>query len=141
MVDSELYTNSKNFMREIKAQLESESVTRIFGNQRGSNWSEGEITVATRTIPKKEPTITAAGVGTVKVGQHYDLILYDDINSQNNSSTPEGQKKVIDHYRMNLAILDPGGEAVVIGTRYSEGDLIGWILENELGLDAKALAE
>lgn len=133
LIDSEIYTNSKNFLREIKAQLENPFLAELFGNFRSdTNWNEGEITIAQRTLPRKEASITCSGLGAIKVGQHYDLIIGDDYNSPRNSLTPEGCQKVIDHYRMQTSILEPTGEMVIIGTRYSESDLIGWILKYEI---------
>lgn len=132
LIDSEVYSNSKNFLREIKAHLENPTLVDLFGRFRGEPWSEGEITIAQRGVPLKEASITCGGVETVKVGQHYDLIIMDDLNSRNNSETEDGRQKVVNHYRMNTAILEPGGIMVVIGTRYHTGDIIGWILENEI---------
>lgn len=140
LIDSEVYTNSKNFLREIKAQLLREELTSLFGNyMTDTNWTEGEITIAQRTEHRKEASITCGGIGTVKVGQHYDVIISDDLNSMNNSETQEGLRKVITHYRMNRALLEPNGIYAIIGTRYSAGDLIQHVLDNELVLDSKGL--
>jgi hypothetical protein len=133
LIDSEVYTNSKNFLRKIRALLESEPVTELFGAfKTDHNWNEGEITIAKRTLPLKEASVTCSGVGAVKVSQHYDTIIMDDMNSPNNSATPEGRQKVIDHYKMSTSLLEPGGTLIVIGTRYAADDLPGWIIENEL---------
>lgn len=132
LLDSELYTNSKNFIREIKGHFESDRFITLFGNQIGPKWDEGEITVKSRLENKKEASITAGGLGTTKVGQHYQLIIGDDYNSSQNSETPEKCQKVIDHVRMNLNILNPGGEYVFIGTRYAERDVIGFFLKEIL---------
>jgi hypothetical protein len=132
LIDSEVYSNSKNFLREIKAQLKEERFIRLFGNWEGESWTEGEITIAPRNKAYKEASITCGGIETVKVGQHYSTIVGDDYNSGNNSQTEEGRQKIIRHYRMNQSILDPGGKYVIIGTRYSQSDLIGWIMDNEL---------
>ena len=99
LLDSEIYNNSKNFIREIKAHYESERYMRIFGERMGKKWGESEVTVATRKRNRKEASITVGGVGTVKVGQHYDIIIGDDYNSPSNSDTPEKCQKVIDHVR------------------------------------------
>jgi hypothetical protein len=88
LLDSELYSNSKNFIREIKGHLSGEKITELFGPQIGSKWDEGEIIIAPRSANRKEASITAGGVGTVKIGQHYDLIIGDDYNSPSNSETP-----------------------------------------------------
>ena len=139
LLDSELYSNSKNFIREIKGHLESERMTRLFGSQIGPKWDEGEIILKSRTKNIKEASVTAGGVGTTKVGQHFDLIIADDMNSPQNSETPEKCQKVIDHFRYNLNILNPGGEYVLIGTRYAERDVIGFCLSDVLS--EKYLAE
>jgi hypothetical protein len=134
LIDSEVYSNSKNFLREIRAHLLGNTQLRdLFGEFKSSNWNESEITIAQRTAIKKEASITCGGIGTIKVGQHYDLIIADDLNSQNNSETTEGRKKVIRHYQMYTGLLDPGGQIVVIGTRYAVDDVIGHIIENEIG--------
>lgn len=132
LIDSEVYSNSKNFLREIKAHLKNPRFTRIFGDWEGESWTEGEITIRPRTKPYKEASITCGGIETVKVGQHYSTIIGDDYNSGNNSQTVEGRQKVIRHYQLNQSILDPGGKYVIIGTRYSTDDIIGFVLSNEL---------
>lgn len=134
LIDSEVYNNSKNFLREIKTHLESEKLIDLFGPfVTDKNWTEGEITIKQRNKNYKEASITCSGVGAGKTGQHYDYILHDDMNSDKNSSTPEARRKVIDHYRLNTSILEPNGTMVIIGTRYSDDDLIGWILKTEIG--------
>lgn len=135
LIDSELYTNSATFLRQIKVNLESPLFEAIFGKFQSFPWNESEITIKQRTIFRKEASITVGGIGTTKVGQHYDVIIGDDYNSPKNSNTPENALKVVEHYKYNLSILDPKGTYVVIGTRYSEADLIGHIIKNELGFD------
>lgn len=139
LLDSELYTNSKNLLREIKGHFAHGSFIKVFGNLVGSKWDEGEIIVNSRTRNRKEASITVGGIGTTKVGQHYDLIIGDDYNSASNSDSPEKCQKVIDHFKYNLNILNPGGEYLLIGTRYAELDVIGFLLSTVL--DEKYLAE
>lgn len=139
LLDSELYTNSKNLLREIKGHMASKRFITIFGQQAGDKWDEGEIILSTRTRNRKEASITVGGIETTKVGQHYDLIIGDDYNSASNSDTPEKCQKVLDHFRYNLNILNPGGEYVIIGTRYAELDVIGFLLSTVL--EEKYLAE
>lgn len=136
LIDSEIFSNSKTFLREIKAQLESERLVSLFGKFRSDfNWTEASITINQRTKTYKEPSIQVSGIGAVKVGQHYSTIIMDDMNSNNNSATPEGRQKVIDHYKLNTSILEPDGTMVIVGTRYAENDLIGHVLQNELEID------
>lgn len=139
LIDSEVFNNSKNFLREIKGHYASDKYRSVFGERVGDKWGESEMTVATRKRNRKEASITVGGIGTVKVGQHYDLIVGDDYNSPENSDTPDKCQKVIDHVRYNLNILNPSGEYAWIGTRYAERDVLGFLLKDVLG--EKYLAE
>lgn len=133
LLDSELYSNARNWLREIKAQLEKPAFAMVFGSMKSdSDWTQGTITVEQRTRHYPESSITCGGVGTVKTGQHYDVIIADDLNSAQNSSTVEGREKVINHYKYYTSLLNPDGTIVVVGTRYAANDLIGHIIENEI---------
>jgi len=133
LIDSELYTNSSNFLQAIKSYLVNPKFVYLFGNFKTKDWGE-TITIAQRKKVWVESSITCGGVGTTKVGQHFSVILGDDYNSPGNSDTPEKCEKVIKHIKYNLSILDPGGEYTFIGTRYAENDVMGWILRDLLNL-------
>lgn len=137
LIDSELYTNSKRFLREIKAHLESKYLVEMFGEFKGDVWTEGEIVIKQRTKAYKESSITCSGIGAEKTSQHYSVIIADDLNSTQNINTLDLRQKVINHYRLYTSLLEPDGTLVVIGTRYHEQDLIGWILENEIDIENK----
>lgn len=141
LIDSDVYSNSKNFLREIKSIISSHDFTRLYGDWSSDNWNEGEMTIGVRTKAYKEASITCGGIETTKVGQHYTIIIGDDYNTDKNSQTPEARQKIINHYKMNLSILEPNGTYVLIGTRYAIDDTIGWILEHELELNPNGLAE
>lgn len=131
-IASEVYKNSKNFIREIKHHMMQEKLCRLFGNFEGTNWNEGEITIAQRTAIKKEASVTCGSPETTKVGAHFDVMILDDMNSDNNSGTIDGREKVINYYKMSTSILEPDGTLVIVGTRYATNDLIGHIMENEI---------
>ncbi len=132
LIDSELYTNSSTFLREIKQHLQTPLFTHLFGEFKGSVWNDGEIIIKQRTAILKEASITCSGIGATKIGQHYSWIIMDDMNSPANTANKEQAEKVITHYRMQTSILEPKGSMVVIGTRYSELDLYGTILQTEV---------
>ena len=135
LIDSEVFGNSKTYLREIKAHLENPLLTDIFGEfKTDTDWTQSSITINQRTHPFKESSITCGGVGTVKVGQHYDIIIGDDYNSNKNSETSENIEKVIRHYRYNQSILEPTGIYIIVATRYNYRDIPGYVLETELGL-------
>lgn len=131
LIMSEVYVNSKNLIREIKGQIESPAFIAVFGDIRGPQWGEGEITITGRSRVFKEASITAGGIGTTKVGQHFSVVLLDDINGSKNSDTPEKCQKVHDFYRYLTSILEPDGEMMLVGTRYASGDVCGRILSDE----------
>lgn len=131
LIDSELHTNSATFIREIKAHMKSKMFLDLYGNLEGDVWTQSEIIINRRTKRLKEASISAGGIGTTKVGQHFDVIICDDLNSPNNSNSIENAQKVIDHYKYNISILEPDGTYVVIGTRYASNDVIGHILSSE----------
>jgi hypothetical protein len=133
LIDSQLYTNSSNFLHAIKGYLVNPQFTYLYGDFKTKDWGE-TITIAQRKKVWVESSITCGGVGTTKVGQHFSTILGDDYNSPSNSDTPEKCEKVINHIKYNLSILDPGGEYTFIGTRYAENDVMGWILRDLLNL-------
>lgn len=140
LLDSEVFTNSKNFLREIRTHMSANKrINCVWGPWTGPIDNEGEVTIGQRTANRKEASITVGGIETVKVGQHYDMIIGDDYNSPKNSDTPEKCRKVIDHVRYNLNILNPGGEYCFAMTRYAELDIAGWALAEILG--EKGMAE
>lgn len=112
----------------------------MFGDLEGPLWSQSEIILSTRTKNLKEASVVAGGIGTTKVGQHFDYIIADDLNSPQNTNSIDNAKKVIEHYKYNISILEPTGTYVVIGTRYSSNDVIGHILANEETDHAKETA-
>lgn len=132
LIDSEVYENSKNFIREIRGKLELPRITMLFGNFVSNQWAEGSITIRQRMKILKESSITASGISAGKTGQHFDVIIHDDMNSFKNSQTLEQRQKIIAHYQLNTSILEPNGTIVVIGTRYSDDDCIGWVMRNEV---------
>ena len=130
LISGETQKNSRNFVKEIKTHYEqNERFRQLYGDWQSDNtWRDDEFIVKPRTIIKKEPTIRASSLEKQSTtGHHYDFIILDDPCSPLNVNTPEQIQKTIDYYRMLLSVLDPGGELIIIGTRYSALDLYGYI--------------
>lgn len=132
LIDSATWTLCRNSLREIKAHIHGDIFQAAFPGWTLTLDNQDEIIISTRTHAKKEPTITASSIGSTKTGNHYDVIIADDLNNEENSMKPELAEKVVQHYRYYTSLLDPGGSLVVMGTRYSELDLIGHILRTEV---------
>ena len=138
LIDNEVYGNSKAFLREIKSHMEKERLLELYpefqvDKRQNDAWTESTVIVSSRTKERKEPTISCAGLDQIKVGMHYDKIIMDDLVSNRNVTTKEQIEKVIEHYRLALSLLEPGGEIILLGTRYHYSDLYGHVLETDDG--------
>ncbi len=130
------YQTAADFVRAIKRHLEfNEDLIKLYGAlaEDPEEWSENRITLRSAKVSEqgKEPTVTGWGVETTKTGQHYDLIIHDDLVERENIGTRDQIQKVILRYKDSLDLLEPGGQMIVIGTRWTDGDLYSWILDKE----------
>jgi phage terminase large subunit-like protein len=129
------YPLAATFLSQIKDHiLRNGQFRRLFGDlfTSADKWSESAITVKREeSYERKEPTVTAFGIGGNLVSQHYDIILLDDLVNRENIHTPDRIQDVLTFYKDILDLLEPGGELIMIGTRWHEADLYGWILDEQ----------
>lgn len=141
LIDSETFAKAKAFLSEIKGHLEGNEKYReiyftLYGSYPDSRkkedlWSDSQINISARKRARKEPTLSCGGVDVTKNGMHYDLIIMDDLMSENNVTTKEQIDKVVMHYKLAYSLLDPGCPLIVIGTRWDYNDVYQYILDNE----------
>lgn len=142
LIDSETFSKSKAFLREIIDHLvNNETYRQIFKAIHGKYpytkksemklWTDSEVILPCRNVPKKEPTISCAGIDVTKNGMHYDLIIADDLHSEKNVTNKEQIEQVIDHYKLAFSLLDPGKPMIIIGTRWDYSDLYQHIIDFE----------
>lgn len=124
---------AKDLLHQTKSILEQSALPEIFGPflEPKCRWTTDNIDVAQRTRWLKDPTISTGGIDTGKTGGHCDLMIFDDIVTPENVTTPEQVRKIVDGYQACLPLLDPGGRILIIGTRYVMSDIYGYIIENE----------
>lgn len=125
---------SKDILHQIKNILTTSALKDIFGSfqSRDGRWTATEIDIAHKNfIQTKNPSISTGGLDAGKTGSHCSLMVMDDVVSPENTTTADLTRKTIEAYKDCLPLLDPGGRLVVIGTRYTQGDLYGDLLENE----------
>jgi hypothetical protein len=109
-------------------------------------WSMEALQVL-RTEILKEPTVMIASVGTTVTGDHYDLLILDDVVDFDNSATENKADAILDWTRDLESVLDPrqkvefdigpntrlvdyvGDEAVILGTRYFEWDYYQYLID------------
>ena len=94
----------------------------------------------------KEPTLTAASVGSPNTGEHYDLVIYDDLVTHDNSDKADKALKIINWTFDIESVLNPyseetglGEEVIVLGTRYFRWDYYSHLLGENLD-DAEDIA-
>lgn len=133
LISSDTYANAIKSLFEIKQICETnEKLKLLFGNLIGKRWREDEIDFSVKRRYSKEPCITVGSQDVTRVGQHYDLIILDDIVTDVNTQTEEQMKKTVEYFRSLYSILEPDGEMLVIGTRwsYNRWELYQYILDN-----------
>lgn len=129
---SDALDQAKVFMRSIKQHFEKNAILRrIFGDYAigARQWTDTEITVNRRRSFAGEPTIMCAGLGTALPSRHFDLIIADDLVTEDNAITDGQRRKTHDYfYKTLLGTLEqPHGRLYVIGTRWHDDDLYGWL--------------
>jgi len=133
LIGNGVWDIARDFLTEIKAQLETSQLKYLFGDFVSARWNADEIIVKQRTKPLKEPTIMTTGVEAETTGGHYDLIILDDLMGLQNSNTPDQRNKVKKFRRSMINLLEPkGGLLIEIGTRWSLDDCFGEIFEKEM---------
>lgn len=120
------------FLTDIKRHLKfNEKIHMFWGDlsATATEWNRDSITLAGST--KKEPTVTAKGVESDVTSQHYDIIILDDLVNDKFVNTQDQIQKTIDFYKETLNLLEPGGEVIIVGTRWHYSDLYGWIMDKD----------
>lgn len=123
---------AKELLANIKAVYEkNEEFVRLFGDWVDpNNWLKDRITVKPRTKAGREaPSIRLASTGSPITGSHADLIICDDLVNEEWVRSAEAIETTIRFYKELGRVLDPGGEMLVIGTRWAYTDLYSFLME------------
>ncbi|SRR6266446_3011687 len=123
---------SVDFLSEIKRNLTaSPELLRLYGNvaENPLEWSADRITIQRDDTNIKGPTVWAAGIESNLTGSHPDLIIMDDVVSRENTSSLDQIDKIKLRYKDALDLLEPGGQLIIIGTRWTYNDFYSWIME------------
>ena len=135
LISSETQNKSIKFVSEIKAHIEgNEKFKALYGNwmNRGNIWKSNEFVIKPRTRPKKEPTIMAGSLERGSLtGLHFDYVVLDDVVSQANTNNEDQIEKTINHYKLLLSVLDPGGFITTIGTVWGAYSLYSFLNDPE----------
>lgn len=122
---------AKGFLRQIKRELESNSVLKeLFPDVLWQNpqkeapkWSEDDGLVVKRKSNPKESTIEAWGVVDGQpTSKHFDICIYDDVVTIENVRSPLMIQKTTESWELSINLGSDGGKRRYVGTRYHFND-------------------
>ncbi len=130
LIANNTWDNARKFLGSItKYLVRGQALPIYFGRYESDQWNKDEITIRQRNVILDAPTIATTGLEKEQTSQHYDLIIADDLVARENVQTPEQRAKVKDYINSLMALLEPQGELWVVGTRWSQDDAYGDLLE------------
>lgn len=117
-----------DFSRAIRWNLEANHrFAEVFGDiwSGSKKWTDVEwIRPDSVLNGTKDVTMYAVGANGAVISKRFDLILADDILDEENTLNIEQQEKIETWFWKTLTpCLVPGGTIILLGTRWSEGDL------------------
>ena len=132
LLDSVALSNSQDNLKVVRRFFEgNEKLRELYGDfcSKNQTWNDTEFIVKTRTNSRlAAPTVGAIGIDKVQIGPHYDLIIADDLHNRDNYRTIEQVQKVKEHMRLVFGLLDPGGEFLIGGHRWSYTDAYSMVM-------------
>lgn len=159
LIVSRLAKTAKQFGDFIRRTIESnERFIKLFGNLKPANagrpggvtWNSDEITISTRKVWQKVPTLRVCPANGSVVGYHYDVIIADDLVIEDDAYSRAEREKLENWYHNSLyptwkgnnqeeeldgvtedekLDIKDGYRFIVIGTRWSKDDLYGKLME------------
>lgn len=110
---------------------------RAFGDlsKDAPKWKNEYITLNWRETVYREPSVMAGAPGMSLTGNHFDLIIVDDIVNETNYTSEAEMTKARVYIQTMLPILNAWGSILVIGTRWGYNDPYGWIIEMDAALE------
>lgn len=134
LISSATGSMAEAFLRQIKSHMQYNSAFKdLFGDLAADaeKWRDDLIMLnrGEDSFRAKEATVIAYGIGGNLVSQHFDLIIHDDLHNRENINTKDQLDKVKLSYNDTLDLLEPGGELLVIGTRWHDDDLYGQLID------------
>jgi hypothetical protein len=131
--------NAVKMLMSVKAQWESNQVLQWLYPYRlpgkSNIWNQDALVFNGRTTVHKEPCLEARGADSELTSAHYDWVKADDLVGRENSRTEDQLAKTIEWWKLAQPLISPMGEVDLIGTRYSDGDLYGWLMEIKSPID------
>ena len=130
LIANNTWDNARKFLGSIQKYLrKGEALSYYFGVFESDKWNQDEIVIKQRTQVLDAPTIATTGLEKEQTSQHYDLIIADDLVARENVQSKEQRNKVKAYINSLIALMEPNAELWVVGTRWSEDDAYGDLIE------------
>ena len=140
LIAQNIYTNATKKMQAIKGVFDKNALFRtLFFDvlpTKDCRWST-ECLEVKRSMPHPEGTFEAVGVGTTATSRHYDVIIEDDTIAPKKDDLTgivqqptqmDIERAIGWHNLCHPMLLHPTkSQIVVVGTRWAERDLLGFI--------------
>jgi phage terminase large subunit-like protein len=128
--------NSQKFTKQIREELErNKNLKYLFpevlwdNESQSPSWSDAELIVKRRGNPK-EPTLKACGLlRGMPTGDHFDLLVYDDLVTETNVTSPEIIASTTDKLALSYDLGKETGKRRMVGTIYALGDTYSTVRE------------
>ena len=144
LINSKNLGSAKKMLAEIKGHFKNnKTLKRLYGDFVGDIWTDSAIIVKPRTIISKTTTITVGSVDHEITGQHFDLIINDDLVGLRDKLSLAERKRTLEFYKSLIFLGQKGTKYINIGTRWHTSDLYSYLLDNipEDDLMKRALIE
>lgn len=101
------------------------------GGKKEAAWQQRKIYVKRRRRGK-DPTVEAVGVGGAVTGGHFDVIILDDVEDDENTKTPERLAQMLNWFNGTvLQLREPHTKTIVVGTfKTNAKDIYNTLREN-----------
>lgn len=132
--------DAKKYLENMKNQLEDNGLLHeLFGRQAPLKrheqlWTTTRMNVGWRQdFRPKEANVTVTSMDSSLVGGHYDMVIGDDLIGEKQVTNEDQIRQTIEWYQRLMPIMQHKEPVVVIlvGTRWHDADLYGWLLEHE----------
>lgn len=121
---------AREFIRLTRQLINGLEICQHMLPKEGQRDGADRFDVGSRTKVAKDPSVAAYGINAMITGTHVDLIILDDIEIPENSSTVEAREKLLNKLMECENILNPGGDIVYLGTPQTEDSVYNKLGEN-----------
>jgi predicted phage terminase large subunit-like protein len=125
LLDSDIMVKATEKSKAIRDLFDSTAFVDRWGSRRSKgNWKAEQWTL-TRDVNSPDATLKASGLDASKTGGHFDGILCDDAQTDDNCKNPRINEQVKENFKMyeTLKSGKVGTMTIVAGTRWGFNDL------------------